>query len=111
MQLKALSVSKELQAVKVQQASLARRIKLSEATEQQIKETASTASDASPPVTIWKGVGKMFLSTSLDDQFSSMSDERQELKDQISALDKKNHYLETTYQNLTNSLASISIKN
>lgn len=105
-----MAVSQELQVVKQQEAALARRIKLSEATESQLKEiTGSKSSNDSVP-TVWKGVGKMFLSTSLDDQVAEMSKERNEYKDQISALGKKKIYLETTYTNVVAALGNATAK-
>lgn len=110
MQIKAMAVSQELQVVKQQEAALARRIKLSEATENQLKEiTGSKSSNDSVP-TVWKGVGKMFISTSLDDQVTEMSKERNEYKDQISALGKKKYYLETTYTNVVAALGNATAK-
>lgn len=116
MQFKAISVSKELQSVSMQEAEIMRRIKLSEAIENQIKEISSPdtnntnkiSNEISP--TIWRGVGKMFLSTSMENQIESMIKERKEYKDQLSALEKKHNYLEHTYKNLTGALQNLMVK-
>lgn len=105
-----MAVSQELQLVKQQEATCSRRIKISEATEQQIKETADNSKSTTPGPTIWKGVGKMFLSTTVDEQVSELKKERTSYKEQISALDKKKTYLETTQTNLVNGLEAMTIK-
>lgn len=106
MQVRAMNTNSELASVKAQEASLQRKIKLSEATEQELIE--STGNDGKARV--WQGIGKMFLAVTVDDQTKQLRKERAEYADQISALGKKKIYLETTYNNLTNALADFTMK-
>lgn len=102
--MRALSTSTELNAIKNQEASLQRKIRLSEATEAELVEI--TTDDAR----IWQGVGKMFLSCSVADQTKQLQKERAEYNDQISALGKKKLYLETTYKNVTAALNELTLR-
>lgn len=106
MQVRAMNTNAELSSVKAQEASLQRKIKLSEATEHDLIE--STGNDKSARV--WQGVGKMFLAVTVEDQTKQLRQERSDYADQIAALGKKKQYLETTYTNLTNALAEVTIK-
>lgn len=105
MQFKILSTSTEMQAVQQQEATILRRIKLSETTEKQINELTQNK----PDTTVWKGVGKMFLSTTVADQIQDLEKERKEYQEQLSALKKKQNYLENTYKNLTSAFQNISV--
>lgn len=110
MQLRAITVSKELQTLSIQEASLIRRKRLSEATENQLKELTqySTNSTERP---IWKGVGKMFLSIPLNQQLDAMKNERLEYQEQLKAFEKKRLYLDTTYKNVINALDELNVSN
>lgn len=110
MQSKIVAVSQELLALKLQKAKYSRNIKLSETTEQQIKETVSNSKSTTPGPIIWKGVGKIFLTTAVDEQVSQLKNEREPYKEQISALEKKQADLETTYKNLINGFTTTSAK-
>lgn len=106
MQLRAMTTSSELAAVKNQEAALQRKIRLSEATEAELVET--TGGDGSAQ--IWQGVGKMFLAISVDDQKAQLKKERAEYSEQIVALGKKKLYLETTFKNLTSALNELTLR-
>jgi prefoldin subunit 1 len=87
----------ELQQVRTQIASRRREIKLHEATERELKSSDDNA-------TVWEGVGKMFLSTELDNYLKVIEKDKKELQDSITALDKKQHYLEMTQKNVTDAI-------
>lgn len=101
-----MSTSSELTAVKNQEASLQRKIRLSEATQAELVDT--TGHDGS--ARIWQGVGKMFLAVTVDDQTTLLKKERAEYADQINALGKKKLYLEATHKNLTLALNELTIQ-
>lgn len=86
----------ELQSVKSQIAQRNREIKIAEATETELKQEGVD--------NVWEGVGKMFMNTSLDDYIKSLQNDRASIKEDISALEKKQHYLETTFKNVNDAI-------
>lgn len=109
MQMRAMSASSELNAVKTQEASLQRKIRLSEATEAELVETTAASGDDGES-RIWQGVGKMFLSCSVTEQTKQLQQERADYNEQIIALGKKKLYLETTYKNVTAALNELTLR-
>lgn len=109
MQMNAFALSRDLEALSRQEDALTRRRNLSTATENQIKELAHY-DEKGPDSIVWKGIGKMFLSTPISGQLQEMASERTQYKEQLDALSKKKYYLETTQTNLTNALSSLSVK-
>jgi prefoldin subunit 1 len=100
-QQKYLETQSDLQSVGAQISSKTREIKLSEATEAQLKEQTKESD------TVWKGVGKMFLGTSASEYIKSVEAERQASKEQLDALKKKQTYLESTFNNLNKAISEI----
>ena len=63
-------------------------------------QLSNTEMDALPRETpVYNGVGKMFVLTSVDETKIRQSKEAEDVKKELANLDKKLHYLETTYKN------------
>ncbi|KAF2460776.1 Prefoldin [Lineolata rhizophorae] len=68
--------------------------------ESRILQLTTSEVDALPDSTnVYEGVGKMFVLSPRKDVKKRLGAENEELKSDISALEKKLHYLETTYKN------------
>lgn len=100
-QQKYVETQRDLQSIKGQINARTREIKLSEATEAQLKEQVKDND------TVWKGVGKMFLSTIAGDYVQSLDKERLDAKEQLETLKKKEKYLENTFTNLNKAISEI----
>lgn len=113
MQVRAMNTSNELNAVKAQESSLQRKIRLSEATEAELKDSttgSNTNKNSEEPARVWAGIGKMFLITTVQDQLEELRAERTAYADQLSALGKKKVYLETTLTNVMAAMKELNIK-
>ncbi|KAA8916550.1 hypothetical protein TRICI_001304 [Trichomonascus ciferrii] len=97
---KYLQTQQELQSVKSQIAQRNREIQLAEVTEKELKSEGVD--------TVWEGVGKIFMSTSLDDYLKSLENDKASIKDDITALNKKQHYLETTFKNVNDAITEMA---
>lgn len=106
MQVRAMNTSTELNSVNAQESALNRKIRLSEATEMELKEVNGNDLDAR----VWQGIGKMFLASTVKDQIEQLERERKDYKEQIVALGKKKFYLETTLKNVSTALNELKIK-
>lgn len=100
-QQKYIDTQADLQAVSAQISAKTRQIKLSEATEAQLKE------EAKDDDTVWKGVGKMFLGTTRSEYLKTIEKERKGDSEQLEALKKKQTYLESTFNNLNKAISEI----
>ncbi|KAK3622446.1 hypothetical protein LTR56_001935 [Elasticomyces elasticus] len=63
-------------------------------------QLSDTEMDSLPKETpVYEGVGKMFVLTSTGDVKKRQAKEAEEIKKELLNLDKKQHYLETTFKN------------
>lgn len=97
---KYFQTQQELQSVKSQIAQRNREIQLAEVTEKELKGEGVD--------TVWEGVGKIFMSTSLDDYLKGLENDKSSIKDDINALNKKQHYLETTFKNVNDAITEMA---
>lgn len=81
--------------------ALNREVSVLQATE---KELQSSATDGSP---VWRGVGKMFLATPVDEYTAQLQQQQREAKERQAALSKKKDYLEVSVQKVQDSLKQI----
>ncbi|ANB15400.1 hypothetical protein AWJ20_3027 [Sugiyamaella lignohabitans] len=93
----------DLQLVHSQIGSKKREIKLIEATTAQLKEQVSDPEST----TVWKGIGKMFVATDAGVYTRSLEKEKKDVEEQISALGKKQQYLENTFKNVNNAISEL----
>lgn len=77
--------------------------KLGEATQSQLNEQIG----GDMKTRVWQGVGKMFMATDAGSYAKSIEAEGKSVDEQISALEKKQNYLETTLKNLTDALNEV----
>lgn len=63
------------------------------------KLTADELGQLPPSTKVYEGVGKMFVATRTSTIDERLSGETKTLKDDIAALEKRLHYLETTHKN------------
>ncbi|KAK9477501.1 Prefoldin [Lipomyces japonicus] len=99
-ELRVMQSQMELSSVQQQISQKQRDIRMTDLT---IKELKDISSD----VGVWEGVGKMFLNVPITSHVDKLLKERKEGEDQITALSKKLHYLETTYKNAKQSIDEI----
>ncbi|KAL8736263.1 MAG: hypothetical protein Q9166_000418 [cf. Caloplaca sp. 2 TL-2023] len=88
----AISAQREINVVKAAVASKQRDIRMLELTATEVKQLSDDTK-------VYEGVGKMFMFTPRDNVQSRLATETAELKSDISSLNKKLHYLETTHKN------------
>ncbi|KAL8953057.1 MAG: hypothetical protein Q9222_001050 [Ikaeria aurantiellina] len=88
----AITAQREINVVKAAVASKQRDVRMLELTATEVKQLSTNTK-------IYEGVGKMFMFTPTDDVQTRLSSETAELKSDISSLNKKLHYLETTHKN------------
>ncbi|KAI4248116.1 MAG: hypothetical protein L6R40_001205 [Gallowayella cf. fulva] len=88
----AITAQREINVVKTAVASKQRDIRMLELTSTEVKQLSNDTK-------VYEGVGKMFMSTPKDNVQTRLLSETAELKSDISSLNKKLHYLETTYKN------------
>ncbi|KAK9463366.1 putative Prefoldin subunit 1 [Lipomyces oligophaga] len=91
-ELKMIQSQMELSAMRQQISQKQRDIRLNELTIKELKEIPET-------VGVWEGVGKMFMNVPLAQHLSELEKEKKGNEDQLTAMNKKLHYLETTYKN------------
>ncbi|TKA28714.1 hypothetical protein B0A50_03042 [Salinomyces thailandicus] len=91
-----------------QQLGIVRAQIASKNREQRMLQLSNTEMNALPQATpVYEGVGKMFVSTTIPDVKKKQDQEGEDCKKELSNLDKKLHYLETTYKNSTEHIESI----
>ncbi|KAL8817568.1 MAG: hypothetical protein Q9223_003631 [Gallowayella weberi] len=88
----AMTAQREINVVKAAVASKQRDIRMLELTSTEVKQLSSDTK-------VYEGVGKMFMFTPTENVQTRLVSETTELKSDISSLNKKLHYLETTYKN------------
>ncbi|KAK9465753.1 Prefoldin [Lipomyces arxii] len=90
----------ELTNVQQQIAQKQRDIKLTDLT---IKELKKIPADTG----VWEGVGKMFLNVPVIEHISRLEKNKVDSEDQVQAMNKKLHYLETTFMNAKRNIDEI----
>ncbi|EEA20540.1 hypothetical protein TMatcc_000525 [Talaromyces marneffei ATCC 18224] len=88
---RAIVAQQQISIVKTQIATKQRDIRL-------LQLTSSELGSLSKDTNVYEGVGKMFVQTPIDAVNSRLSSEDQTLKKDISDLEKRLHYLETTHE-------------
>ncbi|MCJ1406881.1 hypothetical protein MMC19_000951 [Ptychographa xylographoides] len=89
---KAILAQREINVVKTTVAAKQREIRLLELTTTEVKSLPAQTK-------VYEGVGKMFVFSPTPDVQKRLASETAELKSDISNLNKKLHYLETTHKN------------
>ncbi|MCJ1240021.1 hypothetical protein MMC14_008021 [Varicellaria rhodocarpa] len=88
----AIQAQREINVVKTAVSGKQRDVRLLELTHSEVKSLPTNTK-------VYEGVGKMFVSNPTDAVEKRLSAETAELKSDISNLNKKLHYLETTHKN------------
>ncbi|KAL8781659.1 MAG: hypothetical protein Q9213_005924 [Squamulea squamosa] len=88
----AVTAQREINVVRAAVASKQRDVRMLELTSTEVKQLSNDTK-------VYEGVGKMFMFTPIDKVQTRLSSETAELKSDISNLNKKLHYLETTHKN------------
>lgn len=57
--------------------------------------------------TVWKGIGKAFLQTNVNDYLTEISKDKAEFADSKKSLETKKHYLETTLEKTVDNMTKI----
>ncbi|KAF4310212.1 putative prefoldin subunit 1 protein [Botryosphaeria dothidea] len=97
---KAAFSQQQITIVKAQIAAKAR--------EQRMLQLTSSEVDSLPKDTnVYEGVGKMFVWSAVPDVKTRLASESEELKSDTVNLEKKLHYLETTYKNSRDNLEQL----
>ncbi|KAI9766088.1 MAG: hypothetical protein M1840_006795 [Geoglossum simile] len=89
---RALQAQQQINVVKAQIAAKQRDIRL-------LQLTSSEVGSLPKGTNVYEGVGKMFIYSPMADVGKRLATEIGELKSDVSNLEKKLHYLETTYKN------------
>lgn len=91
-----------------QQITIVKAQMTAKAREQRMLQLTSSEVDSLPKDTnIYEGVGKMFVWSPVEDVKKRLASESEELKSDTSNLEKKLHYLETTYKNSRDNLEQL----
>lgn len=96
----AISAQREISLVKTAVSTKQRDIRMLELTGSEVKQL-------SKDTRVYEGVGKMFVFSPTTDVEKRLSSETAELKSDISNLNKKLYYLETTYKNSQEQMSKI----
>ncbi|KAL8854596.1 MAG: hypothetical protein Q9221_000631 [Calogaya cf. arnoldii] len=88
----AITAQREINVVKAAVASKQRDVRMLELTSTEVKQLSSDTK-------VYEGIGKMFMFAPVHNVQTRLASETAELKSDISSLDKKLHYLETTHKN------------
>ncbi|KAL8831751.1 MAG: hypothetical protein Q9191_000679 [Dirinaria sp. TL-2023a] len=96
----AVSAQREISLVKAAISTKQRDIRMLELTGGEVKQLSKDTN-------VYEGVGKMFVLSPTAEVEKRLSSESAELKSDISSLNKKLHYLETTYKNSQEQMAKI----
>ncbi|EKG17577.1 Prefoldin beta-like protein [Macrophomina phaseolina MS6] len=91
-----------------QQISLVKAQMTAKAREQRMLQLTTSEVDSLPADTnVYEGVGKMFVWSPVEDVKTRLASESEELKSDTANLEKKLHYLETTYKNSRDNLEQL----
>nr|KMM68107.1 hypothetical protein CPAG_04439 [Coccidioides posadasii RMSCC 3488] len=96
----AIASQQQIGLVKSQITSKQREIRLLELTSSEVGQVPKGTN-------VYEGVGKMFVATPIDNVNKRLSDEQKGLKTDITNLEKRLHYLETTFKNSQNQIEQI----
>ncbi|KAL8910864.1 MAG: hypothetical protein Q9171_003902 [Xanthocarpia ochracea] len=88
----AITAQREINVVKAAIASKQRDIRMLELTSTEVKQLSKDTK-------VYEGVGKMFMLAPTNNVHTRLASETAELRSDISSLNKKLHYLETTHKN------------
>ncbi|KAL8739048.1 MAG: hypothetical protein Q9181_000230 [Wetmoreana brouardii] len=88
----AITAQREINVVKAAVASKQRDMRMLELTTTEVEQLSKDTK-------VYEGVGKMFMFAPLDGVQKRLASETAELKSDVSNLNKKLHYLETTHKN------------
>ncbi|KAI4258241.1 MAG: hypothetical protein LQ352_001294 [Teloschistes flavicans] len=88
----AITAQREINVVKAALASKQRDVRMLELTSTEVKLLSGDTN-------VYEGVGKMFMFVPIDGVQKRLESETTELRSEISNLNKKLHYLETTHEN------------
>ncbi|KAF2842446.1 prefoldin subunit 1 [Patellaria atrata CBS 101060] len=97
---KAAFSQQQIQIVKAQIAAKNRESRM-------VQLTSSELNTLPKDTNVYEGVGKMFVLNPTEDVKTRLATETNELKSDISNLEKKLHYLETTYKNSRDNLEQL----
>ncbi|KAK2750832.1 hypothetical protein FQN55_001844 [Onygenales sp. PD_40] len=89
---RAIAAQQQINIVKAQISTKQREMRL-------LELTSSEIGQLSKDTNVYEGVGKMFIASPITNVNTRLSTETGELKTDISNLEKKLHYLETTHKN------------
>ncbi|PGH32677.1 prefoldin subunit 1 [[Emmonsia] crescens] len=89
---RAIAAQQQINVVKAQITGKQRELRLLELTSSEISQLPKETN-------VYEGVGKMFVASPITNVNKRLSTEKGELKTDISNLEKKLHYLETTHKN------------
>ncbi|PVI07085.1 Prefoldin [Periconia macrospinosa] len=91
-----------------QQLLIVKQQKVSNTRESRLIQLTESEVDSLPQDTkVYEGVGKMFVCTPIPDVKKRLASEGDKLKSDLVSLDKKEDYLEKTYQNSKSSLEQV----
>ncbi|KAJ4296519.1 hypothetical protein N0V90_006564 [Kalmusia sp. IMI 367209] len=91
-----------------QQLVLVKQQKVANSRESRMLQLTTSEMESLPKETkVYEGVGKMFVCTPIPDVQKRILDESDKLKTELSNLNKKEDYLEKTYENSKNSLEQV----
>ncbi|WEW55736.1 hypothetical protein PRK78_001169 [Emydomyces testavorans] len=88
----AIASQQQIGLVKSQITSKQRDMRLLELTSNEIRQVPQGTN-------VYEGVGKMFVATPIENVNKRLSNEQKELKADLTNLEKRLHYLETTFKN------------
>ncbi|KAL8835297.1 MAG: hypothetical protein Q9170_003383 [Blastenia crenularia] len=88
----AVNAQREINVVKAAIASKQRDIRMLELTSTEVKQLSQDTK-------VYEGMGKMFMCTPANNVQTRLALETAELKSDITSLNKKLHYLDTTHKN------------
>ncbi|KAL9031711.1 MAG: hypothetical protein Q9196_000259 [Gyalolechia fulgens] len=88
----AINAQREINVVKAAIISKQRDIRMLDLTSTEVRQLSDDTK-------VYEGVGKMFMYTPVNNVQTRLVSETAELKSDIANLNKKLHYLETTYKN------------
>ncbi|KAL1964661.1 hypothetical protein VTN77DRAFT_6687 [Rasamsonia byssochlamydoides] len=97
---RAVAAQQQINLVKAQISSKQRDVRL-------VQLTANEIGSLPKDTNVYEGVGKMFVATPIPVIDKRLSKETEDLKSDISNLEKKLHYLETTHKNSRENIEQI----
>lgn len=73
----------------------------------QTNKALSSVCDTKANETVWKGIGKAFIKTDVNDYLEEISKDKTEFMDSKKSLETKKHYLETTLEKTIDNMTRI----